>query len=79
MDNAPTKVVKHHEIGEAPREGILTVANTYKDRVVPIAFDVLIPPIDAIHDFILDMNKQTLIKLKVGIRSHTKIMVVFIV
>jgi hypothetical protein len=55
MDEAPTKVVKHHEISEAPRIGILTVANTYKDRVVPIVFDVFVPPIDAIHDFILGM------------------------
>ena len=78
MDNAPTQVVKHHEIGEAPREGILTVANTYKDRIVPIAFDVLVPPIDAIHDFILGMQEQSPENLNIGIRRHAEIMSIFI-
>ena len=57
----------------------MSVATAYKDTVEPVVIDgLMVPPIDTIHNLILDMQEQTLVNLKVGIRCYAEIMTIFI-
>ena len=79
LQSTPAEVVKRHEIDITAIIGITTVASSHKYTIIPILAYVLVVPSDnAIHDLILNMDKQAFVNLEIGIRSHTKIMAISI-
>ena len=77
MDGTPTEVVKHHQVGITAIVSISSITAAYKSAIVPISrHGFVVPSNEAKHYLILHMDKQALVNLEVGIRSHAKIMAI---